>query len=148
MRFRVLILLVLPFTARAAETCEWLSAGTASGVLGSAATVSVTHESANRDDAVCSFASASGSLRIEVHTTETPHNDFTSRAAQCGAEAVAVKAIGNEAVVCNANSGLSARVVGRVRNRVFTIVIGAADSQSALRERARAVAEHVAGNLF
>jgi hypothetical protein len=90
------------------------------------------------------------SLRIAVQTTETPRNEFTSSAAECGSDPAPLKAIGNEAVVCNPDKR-SAQVVGRVRNRIFTILIrttNASMTQAALREKARDVAEHVAGNLF
>jgi hypothetical protein len=42
-------------------------------------------------------------------------------------------------------------VVGRVRNRAFIVLLSTSDSsmtQSSLREKARRVAEQVAGNLF
>jgi hypothetical protein len=45
----------------------------------------------------------------------------------------------------------SVRVIGRVRDRIFTIVIRSDDASftpDGLREKARAAAEHVAGNLF
>jgi hypothetical protein len=145
----LLALLALPRIGRAAETCPWLNAATAGGVLGSAVTLTVTHENANRDDMACNFAGAS-SLRIAVQTTETPRNEFTSSAAECGSNPAPLKAIGNEAVVCTPDKR-SAQVVGRVRNRIFTILIrttNASMTQAVLREKARDVAEHVAGNLF
>jgi hypothetical protein len=143
------ILLLLPLSA-AAESCPWLNAATAGGVLGSAATLTVTHENANRDDAACIFASASGTLRISVQTMETPRSEFTSHAAACGANTTPLKAIGNEAVVCDPDK-LSAQAIGRVRNRIFVILINTADTSAAaavLREKARSIAEQVAGNLF
>jgi hypothetical protein len=118
-------------------------------VLGAAATATVTHENNNRDDAVCTFAGANGSLRIAVQTMDTPRIEFTSHAAECGSDPAPLKAIGNEAVVCSLKG--AAQVVGRVRNRIFTILITPASSsidQSLLREKARDVAEQVAGNLF
>lgn len=149
----LLALLTLPVIGWAAEaqaeTCPWLNAATAGGVLGSAVTLTVTHENANRDDMACNFAGAS-SLRIAVQTTETPRNEFTSSVAECGSDPAPLKAIGNEAVVCNPDKR-SAQVVGRVRNRIFTILIrttNASMTQAVLREKARDVAEHVAGNLF
>ena len=147
-------LLVLPVVGRAAETqaeiCPWLNAATAGGVLGSAVTLTVAHENANRDDAVCIFASPGGTLRISVRTIETPRSEFTSHAEACGANTTPLKAIGNEAVVCDPDK-LSAQAIGRVRNRIFTILISTTDNSAAaavLREKARGIAEQVAGNLF
>ena len=142
-------LLALPLIGHAAENCAWLNAATAGGVLGTAVTLTVTHENANRDDMVCNFAGAS-SLRIAVETMETPRNEFTSHAADCVSDPAPLKTIGNEAVVCNPDKR-SAKVIGRVRNRIFTILVSttnASVTQAALREKARDVAEHVAGNLF
>jgi len=147
-------LLALPLISHAAEAraenCAWLNAATAGGVLGSAVTLTVTHENANRDDMACSFLGAGSALRIAVETMETPRNEFTSHAAECGSDPAPLRAIGNEAVVCSPDKR-SAQVIGRVRNRIFTIVISttnASVTQAALREKARDVAEHVAGNLF
>ncbi len=134
---------------RAAETCPWLNAATAGGVLGSAVIATITHENSNRDDVACNFAGVS-SLRIGVQTMDPPRAEFTARSAQCGSDPAPLKAIGNEAVVCTTDKR-SAQVVGRVRNRIFTILISTTDAsltQAALREKARDVAEHVAGNLF
>jgi hypothetical protein len=145
----IVALLALPAISRAAETCPWLNAATAGGALGSAVTLSIAHDNANRDDMACNFAGVS-SLRIAVQTNETPRNQFTSHAAECGTDPAPLKAIGNEAVVCNAGKR-SVQVVGRVRNRIFTILISTTDAsltQAVLREKARDVAEHVAGNLF
>jgi hypothetical protein len=148
------ITLLMPAFAHAAETCPWLNAATAGGVLGGAVTMTVTHENANRDDAACAFIRERGSviseLRIGVWTMDPPHSEYTSHAADCGSNAMPLKAIGNEAVVCSPDAR-SARVVGRVRNRIFTILVGTSDSSATpdlLREKARAVAEQVAGNLF
>lgn len=142
-------LFALPVIGQAAETCPWLNAATAGGVLGSAVTVTIEHESSNRDDMVCNFAGVS-SLRIAVQTMDPPRAEFNARAAECGSDPAPLKAIGNEAVVCNPGKR-SAQVIGRVRNRIFTILIGttnASMNEAVLREKARDVAEHVAGNLF
>jgi hypothetical protein len=147
-------LVFLPGLAQAAETCPWLNAATAGGVLGGAVTTTVTHENANRDDAACAFVRERGSvvaeLRIGVQTMDPPRSEYTSHAAECGSNTAPLKAIGNEAVVCSPDAR-SARVVGRVRNRIFTIFVSTTDPSATpdwLREKARAVAEQVAGNLF
>lgn len=141
-------LLVAMFSERAAaeESCPWLNAATAGGALTAAVTTAVTHETANRDDAVCTFTGERSRLRIEVRTMDTPRTELASRAAQCSENPEALRAIGNEAVVCGSKG--SAQLVGRVRNRLFVVVVTADDPSARLREKARAVAESVAGNLF
>lgn len=140
-----LILLIVPGLVRA-ETCPWLNAATAGGILGGAVTASVTLETANREDATCSFIRGRSQLRIEVMTMDTPRNQYALRAAQCSVEGAPLKAIGNEAVVCGGEN--SAQVVGRVRNKIFVILVNAADSPAGLREKVRSIAEQVAGTLF
>jgi hypothetical protein len=143
--------LLLPALCPAAETCQWLNAATAGRILGGPSTLDVTHP-ANRDDAVCTFKLQRGGaaeLRIEVMTMETPRTEFTAHAEQCGADSAPLTGIGNEAVVCSKPH--AARVVGRVRNRIFVVQFTAGDSPAAaaeMRDKAREVAETVAGNLF
>jgi hypothetical protein len=86
---------------------------------------------------------------------ETPRSEFASRAGQCGSDPAPVQAIGNEAVLCSPDEGKSgkraAQLVGRVRNRIFIVLLSTTDSSTALsvlREKARTVGEQVAGNLF
>ena len=110
------------------------------------------------DDSDCTFirqaGTTDGELRIKVRTMRDPVKDFASYSAKCGRHAIPLKAIGNEAVTCSLThkSGHpSEQVVGRVRDRAFVIRISMTDSsmtQELLHEKARAVAEHVAGNLF
>lgn len=110
------------------------------------------------DDAECAFARhpgpIAGELRIDVRTMSEPEKEFASYAASCGIHATPLKAIGNEAGACTVNGSvghLSEQVVGRVRDRVFIIHLSMNDSsmtQNTLREKARKVAELVAGNLF
>ena len=142
--------ITLPWIGGAAETCPWLNAATAGGFLGGTTTVNVMHENANRDDAACAFTSATSELRIGVETMDPPHSQYIKQAEQCGGDAMPLKAIGNEAVVCSPHPH-TARVVGRVRNRIFTILINTSDPSTTadlLREKARAIAEQVAGILF
>jgi hypothetical protein len=175
-----------PMLCRAQENCLWMNAATAGGILGGAATVSVTHPktqpaklqpanvtsgagpmSANPsgasygantvDDADCAFhrqPPTAGALSIRVWTVSEPAKAFAASSARCGAHGAPLKAIGNEAVVCELNKKskqLSEQVVGRVRDRLFVIDLSVEDpsiAQSELREKARATAEIVSGNLF
>ena len=134
----------------AEEKCPWLNAATAAGVLGGAVKANVTQTA-------CEFVrldgSSESSLRIEVETLVAPR-DFASRPAQCGSAAEALKAIGNEAVACaySEKTGWKAeQVIGRVRNQAFLVRVSTNDraaTPGGLREKARKVAEQVAGFLF
>jgi hypothetical protein len=93
-------------------------------------------------------------LRIEVETMTEPPASFASYAAQCGPHAAQLKAIGNEAVACGTDGKkrqVSEQVVSRVRDRVFLVRITTnsdLSDRATLRERAKRVAEQVAGFLF
>jgi len=130
--------------AAAGEGCPWLNRATAAGVLGGAVQATVTPES-------CEFVRHEGgheaSLRIEVRAAGAAH-------AHCGPGAEALKGIGNEAAACRFEGKAgwtSEQVVGRVRDRAFLVRIGRNEPMAAgtaLREKAREVAEQVAGILF
>jgi hypothetical protein len=186
-RIVLIAFFALPLLCRAEENCLWMNAATAGGILGGAATLSVSHPtntqlanlqpanarsgagpmSANPsgtsygantvDDADCAFhrqPPIAGALRIQVWTVSEPAKAFGAYSARCGAHGAALKAIGNEAVACDVskkNKQRSEQVVGRVRDRLFVIDLSVDDpsiTQSELREKIRATAEIVAGNLF
>jgi hypothetical protein len=141
---------LLPLICAAEDKCPWLNAATAAGVLGGAVKATVTQsacEFVRRDD------SSKLALRIEVDTLGAPR-EFASRAAQCGTGAEALKAIGNEAVACthsDKKGQMAEQVVGRVRNQAFLVRVNTDDREAkpaGLREKARKVAEQVAGFLF
>jgi hypothetical protein len=147
-----------PGICQAKETCPWLNEATAAGFLNTSATSSVTHPNKNKGDATCEFIHRDGSvlteLRIEVETMSGPPATFASYAARCGSNASPLTAIGNEAVACGSDGKkgqLSEQVVGRVRDRAFIVLVSSnADlsDRDVLRNKARKVAEQVAGFLF
>jgi hypothetical protein len=110
------------------------------------------------DDEDCVFVRQSGpitgELHIDVRTMSEPAKEFMAFTARCGTNGTPLKAIGNEATACSMNdkSGrLVEQVVGRVRDRAFVIRLSIKDpviTQDAIREKARKVADQVAGNLF
>jgi hypothetical protein len=110
------------------------------------------------DDASCEFVRDEGSLvvelRIEVETMASPPKGFASYAARCHSPTVPLKAIGNEVFACTAELDerhLAEQVIGRVRNRVFLVRISTNERSlqpGVLRDKARKVAEQVAGILF
>ncbi len=128
----------------AEERCPWLNLATGGGVLGGLPSVTVTPES-------CEFVRHYGGLQavllIEAGPASAPH-------AVCGSGAVPLKAIGNEAQACDyqGRKGWTAeQVVGRVRDQAFLVRVSTDDRSAtpkSLRERARNVAEQVAGILF
>lgn len=148
------IFVALPGLCQNEQTCPWMNAATAGGVLGGTVTSTVTRSSKNKDDATCFFARSSYDLEVSVQTMTAPAKDFANLISACGSSAMPLKAIGNEAVTCRfdrKDGGAGEQVIGRVRDRAFVIRISANDRSAtadSLREKARTVAEQVAGNLF
>ena len=157
LRRLAIALVLLPIAARAAESCPWLNAATAGGVLGGTVSAQVTHPSANEDDAACAFelrrGELSSRLTVNVTTMGAAKAEFPSLLAQCGADKTELKAIGNEAFACGgADHGERwQRVVGRVRDRAFVIELRSNDptlAADALAGKAHQAAEQVAGILY
>lgn len=151
----------LPAVSHAANNCAWLNEATASGFLGGDAVGTFTAATAGQP-AICAFvdqsAAATRTLRVTVEVAADPHTRMMEAVAkECGADAAPLKAIGNEALVCAADDrkgGLGERVVGRVRDQVFTITIGTTLkgdpvlTRDALTAKIYSAAEQVSGNLF
>ncbi|MGA2851743.1 MAG: hypothetical protein ABSE46_22290 [Terracidiphilus sp.] len=153
------ICLSLPALSHATNNCPWLNEATAGGLLGGDAIGMKT--GADGQPTVCTFTQqdtgVTRTLRITVEIASDPHARMSAVAQVCGADALPIKAIGNEALVCTADDRKGAvgeRVVGRVRDQVFTITIAStlkADpilNRDALKARIYTAAEQVAGNLF
>jgi hypothetical protein len=164
MRYLTLALFVLlapRFALCQANTgCPWLNVATASGVLRSSDSGPMA-TLAEGSRAVCSFvyhdAIASRELRITMEQVQDPSQAMTGYKARCSGEASPLQAIGNEAVMCAADTKGQAdgeQVIGRVRDQIFTVTITTSArndpsmSRDALREKARNIAEQVAGALF
>ena len=137
----IFVFVILAASSQAEETCPWLNAATAGGVLGGPVqTQTAAH--------ACIFESRHGELRIQVETIAASHPD------RCSGAAEQLKAIGNEAAACAVESKdgrMAEQVAGRVRDQAFVIMIATDDrsvSRNLLRDKARKVAEQVAGNLF
>lgn len=142
----------------AADICPWMNVATAAGYLGAPAAVTVNEE--GDGTGTCVFeplsGNAAGGLTISVTRVHDGEKELASYEQHCGSSAMQLKAIGNEAVLCadTTTASLAEQVIGRVRNSIFVISIGAstAPSNSAdssrLTEKVRAIAEQVAGNLF
>jgi hypothetical protein len=148
-----LSLLSVPCGAQ--SICPWLNAATASGVLGGAATMEVTNTG------TCLFRLQNGAkndaLRIAVIETNTPESagkEIAPHKISCTSSETQLRAVGNEAVLCasDTESSLGEQVVGRVRNRIFTVAISTGKHSEATRdllaEKAEEIAKQVAGALF
>lgn len=152
--------LFLSASCHAQKTCPWMNAATAAGFLGGPVTSAVLPAGKDSQDATCDFVSqhakGQSTLKIVVATMGHPRQQFESYARQCGTNAVPLKAIGNEAIECAAETkkGSSVRVIGRVRNRAFVVTVnnllsdGVAASQSEQMEKTRHVAEQVSEALY
>jgi hypothetical protein len=132
-------LLLIAAASRAQQPCPYLNSATAAGVLDGEVTSQVNGD-------MCLFTHNSAQLHIEVRTANPPYK------VECGPNQVTLTAIGNEAVACSLhgnNGRLMERITGRVRDRIFFVRLTSNDlSRTALREKARSVAEQVAGILF
>lgn len=156
----VAALAVLPLSCHAQNLCPWLNVATASGVLGGPATMTVDKTDDHTE--TCLFRSQTGSsadlLRISVTTVDDLQNadqEFVSREKRCASSSVPLKAVGNGAVLCTADTARfrGVQVIGRVRNSIFTIEIHSHSRRSAatrnlLQEKIEEVANQVAGALF
>jgi hypothetical protein len=140
--------------------CPWLNVATASGVLESSEGGTMATLSRGSREA-CSFvyhdAIASRELRITMEQVQDPSQAITSYKTRCSGEASPLQGIGNEAVMCAADTKGQAdgeQVIGRVRDQVFTVTITTSArndtsmSRDALKEKTRNISEQVAGALF
>lgn len=158
-----LLLSLLP-SAQAAvgqtsAACAWINEATASGLLGGNADV-VVSEASGDQPAACTFTEhgpgITRTLRISVETVADAHTKVEILKKVCGPDAAPLRAIGNEATVCmdRADGGPGERVIGRVRDQVFTITLTSTQQGDAflthamLRAKINAASEQVSGNLF
>lgn len=153
-----LMLLAVPAARAATQPCPWLNAATAAGVLEGPVMVSVTYLDQDNTDASCEFTEKADHnvrrLKIDVETMKDLPHDFPKYLAKCGKDAKSVRAIGNEAVACSVpgkNALIAEQIVSRVRDRAFVVDVLSnepASQRDAIREKARKIAEQVAGFLF
>jgi hypothetical protein len=145
------LLLPVKATAQVAPpgACPWLTQGMAARVLGGEVSVDVHVVDAREGS--CSFVrttDATISLKLDVSKSEL---------SACGADAMKLKGIGNEALRCTlpaANDRTGQKIASRVRDRFFTLTLskgkgGATDpSDDFQNDDLEQAAESVAGNLF
>jgi hypothetical protein len=146
---------------RAQSICPWLNAATASGVLGGAATVEVSNTGASTGTCVFRLPSGTSSDTLRIAVVRADHAENAGKEMKpyqigCTSSSAPLKAVGNEAVLCVSNTGISSGelVVGRVRDKIFTVSISTSignDSETSrdiLVEKAEEIAKQVAGALF
>lgn len=157
----VAVLLALSvISARAENTCPWLNDATASGLLGGDATGTFT-AAANAQPAMCAFvqktADGMRKLTISVATDADAQVKLGAMMHNCGATNHPLQAIGNEAGICAMDTKhrqMSERIVGRVREQIFTISFlttlrnDPVLNRDSLMSKSYAAAEEVSGNLF
>jgi hypothetical protein len=149
-----------PVAAHAANNCAWINEATSSGLLGGDAVGEVT-PAVSGQPTVCTFTQMTDGgkriLRISVEIASDPHARLAAIEQGCGPDAAPLKAIGNEALICAADdrkAGMGERIVGRVRDQVFTITIASSVkndpilTRDILKTRIYTAAEQVSGNLF
>jgi hypothetical protein len=154
------LLAAVPPATHAANNCPWINEATASGLLGADAVGSFTDATAAQP-AVCTFIQeelgTTRTLRITVMDTPEFRALLDSETKACATPASPLIALGNEAIACSGDDRkklYAERVVGRVRNQVFTITLSTTrkdDSiltRSELKLRILVAAEQVSGNLF
>jgi hypothetical protein len=145
----------------AQSTCPWLNAATASGVLGGAATVEVNNTANGTGTCVFRFhdQSQNNTLRIAVIKADRPESagkEMMPYESKCTSSGLALKGVGNEAILCasDVNKSTGELVVGRVRDNIFTVTIIAgagndpAITNDDLVDKAQEIAKQVAGILF
>lgn len=139
--------------------CAWLNDATASGVLNGP--VTLTLETAPNDQALCVFTTGKtvkdySTLRIAVQPLKGSAEALHSHASLCTSQPTALKGIGNEAMACSADVGYSRgeQVIGHARDWLFIVTASSTMAQSPtmtrplLQEKAKMIAEQVAGALF
>lgn len=154
------LLNAFPAVSRAANNCPWINEATASGLLGADASGSYIDAAALRP-AVCTFIqSANGITRtLSITVMETPEFRplLDKESKFCITASEPLRAIGNEAISCSWDERrklYAERVIGRVRNQVFTITLSTTrkDDSTLPREvqktRILIAAEQVSGNLY
>ena len=149
--------LLSPVFCPAQTTCPWINAATATNApSGSSISTGQITVAGNE----CRFRYQDGGvayvLRVTVQDIENGNKVMKMKEAECTSKKIALPGIGNEAVLCGADmrSSLGEQVIGRVRDRIFTVIVSAKTGHNSptirksLCDKAENGAEQVAGNLF
>jgi len=136
--------LALPCLCQKDQTCPWINAATAAGILGGAVNATLAHPPA------CEFERQ----KPPLYTLRIKVGPRVANTEKCPSNPTRLKAVGNDAIAC-AEQGKDGQqiesIIGRVRDQDFVIRITTNDSSAtpaSLLEKARIAAEQVVGNLF
>jgi hypothetical protein len=146
------MLLSMAAAGMAEDRCPWLNAATAAGVLGGPVTNTSLKLSTADGTGTCDFEHSEGAASSHLIISVEPVR--AAKPSPCGSRGTPLTAIGNEAVTCayEGKAGETGeQVTGRVRDHAFLVRLSTNDKSAlaaALRERARQIAEQVAGILF
>jgi len=149
-----LIALSLPALAAAQNKCPWLNQATASGALGGELTSAAIELSKTGDTGHCDFVRSDDSITRHLFIEVQISKDHSSYKAHCLSPTEPLKAIGNEAIACafeGKPGEIAEQVAGRVRDQIFLVRFSTSDrtaSAGTLRDKARKIAEQIAGFLF
>lgn len=149
--------LLSPVLCPAQTACPWINAVTATNApSGSSIPTDQIAVAGNE----CRFHYQDGGvayeLRVTVQDAENGNEVMEMKEAECTSKKIALPGIGNEAVLCGADmrSSLGEQVIGRVRDRIFTVIVSAKTDRYSLAikklfcDKAESGAKQVAGNLF
>ncbi len=131
----------------AQDSCPWMNAATAAGILGGEVSAKFTPGAKSKSDApvrVRNHIDTRFDVTNRGHDARFPAKQFAGFERKFCSKGMPLKAIGNEAILCD--SGGRERVVGRVRDQAFVITFTRAKSLAP--KAAIHAAEIVAGNLF
>jgi hypothetical protein len=151
--------MLAPSVCHGQAKCPWINEATARGILGG--DVTLTAKVGEHGDGVCEFSRQQGAatrqLRITVDIMTDIPKQFPKYLAQCPLKSTALRAVGNEAVMCSMQGKQNQQaemVVGRVRDQAFVISLSSSAqddpsfTKEMRREKTNLVAEMVAGILF
>lgn len=149
--------LVSPALCQAQAVCPWINAETAmdaqsgSSILANQVTISKNECRFHYRDEGVAYE-----LRVVVQEVKNSSKAMEMQKAKCTSKPIALSGIGNEAVLCGADTRSShgEQVIGRVRDSIFAVTASDAGTHSSpatsklLADKAESSAEQVAGNLF
>lgn len=156
-RLLLLGIIVAPAMSHAETSCPWLNGATAAGVLGGPASLKMQSTAAEE---ICLFQYQKGNssydLQIVVDDIDLSAKGGVAAPSRCQSQAIPLKGIGNEAIMCGVDFSTfhGERVTGRVRDKKFVIRLGSSVKKGPtmthemLQLKVRGIAEQVAGSLF
>lgn len=140
---------------KAEDTCPWITTATVINAPDPSVSDVQTAVTNNGNSCVFHYRKADSlySVQIAIRVTSDAAPSIAHDAAQCKSDKTDLPAIANEVILCS-TSAHAERLVGRVRDQIFTINVdvktkqSSADLTKSLSDMATMMAKQVAGNLF